>query len=163
MAEPFGVRAIAARLHRFRPLVLTGGQDAQTRAHVLQAFADDPERRVLVLSLKAGGVGLNLTSASVVFHFDRWWTAAVEAQAEDRAHRMGQSRPVQVFCYVCADTVEERVATIIRRKQAMSDVLVDNGEEGPLEGFSLPELLEAVGVSAECVPQKVHPRRGWPR
>ena len=146
VAEPFGVEAIARRLRRFAPLVLTGGQDAATRLAVLTRFAEDPQRAVLVLSLRAGGVGLNLTAASVVFHFDRWWTAAVEAQAEGRAHRMGQTRPVQVFAYVCGNTVEERIAEIIARKQRMSDLLVDNAGVNDLSGLSLPELLAAVGV-----------------
>ncbi len=144
--EPFGVHAIARRLRRFLPLVLTGGQDATTRSAVLAQFADDPRREVLVLSLRAGGIGLNLTAASVVFHFDRWWTAAVEVQAEDRAHRIGQTRPVQVFAYVCGNTVEQRIAAIIAGKQRLFDYLIDNTDPGALAGLSLPDLLQAVGV-----------------
>ena len=144
--EPFGVHAIARRLDRFSPLMLTGGQDAAARSHVLAQFAHDDRRKVLVLSLKAGGVGLNLTAASVVFHFDRWWTAAVEVQAEDRAHRMGQMRPVQVFAYVCGDTVEQRIAAIIAGKQRLFDHLVENTDAGALAGLSLPDLLHAAGA-----------------
>ena len=146
VAAPFGVRAIADRLHRFAPLSLVGGQDAATRATLLATFAEDPRRAVLVLSLKAGGVGLNLTAASVVFHFDRWWTAAVETQAEDRVHRIGQSSPVQVFAYCCGDTIERRIAEIIARKQALSDMLVDGIEIESLAQLGLADLLEAVGV-----------------
>jgi SNF2 family DNA or RNA helicase len=101
---------------------------------------------VLVLSLRAGGVGLNLTAASLVFHFDRWWTAAVEAQAEDRAHRMGQQRPVQVFTYVTPNTVESRIAEIIARKRALADLFVDGIEPEGLEGLALADLLHAAGV-----------------
>jgi SNF2 family DNA or RNA helicase len=146
VAAPFGVEAIAARLRRHAPLVLVGGQDAAAREAVLRRFADDPSRRVLVLSLRAGGVGLNLTAASVVFHFDRWWTAAVEAQAEDRAHRMGQTRPVQVFTYVCGDTVEARIAAIIARKQALFDLHVE-GDTAALARLGIDELLWAVGFT----------------
>lgn len=147
VAEPFGVRAIAHRLRRFAPLSLVGGQDAATRAALLTSFADDPRRSVLVLSLKAGGVGLNLTAASVVFHFDRWWTAAVETQAEDRAHRIGQTRPVQVFAYICGNTIEQRIADIIARKQALSDMLVDGIGIGSLAQLNLADLMLAVGMA----------------
>lgn len=143
--EPFGVHAIARRLRRFSPLVLTGEHDTAARSAILAQFADDARRQVLVLSLRAGGVGLNLTAASVVFHFDRWWTAAVEAQAEDRAHRMGQTRPVQVFAYMCGNTVEQRIAAIIEAKQRLSDYLVDDNPDA-LTGLSLSDLLQAVGV-----------------
>ncbi len=146
VAAPFGVQAIADRLRRFKPLLLIGGQDAAARAAVLAEFRNNPERAVLVLSLRAGGVGLNLTDASVVFHFDRWWTAAVETQAEDRAHRIGQTRPVHVFAYVCGGTVEERIAEIIDRKQRVSDFLVDNVDIDVLERWNLADLLHAVGA-----------------
>ena len=146
VAAPFGVQAIATRLRRFAPLILSGGQDAVTRAAVLTRFAEEEHRRVLVLSLRAGGVGLNLTAASVVFHFDRWWTAAVEQQAEDRAHRMGQTRPVQVFAYVCGETVEERIAEIIAHKQTLFDLFVDGVETESLARLDLGDLLRAVGV-----------------
>jgi SNF2 family DNA or RNA helicase len=97
VAEPFGAEAIARTLKRFNPLLLTGRMSSAARDDTLALFAADPDRHVLVSSLRAGGVGLNLTAASVVFHFDRWWNPAVETQAEDRAHRIGQTRPVQVF------------------------------------------------------------------
>ena len=143
VAEPFGVRAIARRLAGFEPLTLTGGQDRATRDAVLTEFAENPRRKVLVLSLRAGGVGLNLTAASVVFHFDRWWTSAVETQAEDRAHRIGQTRPVQVFAYVCGNTVEERIAAIIARKQKLFDMFVDGIEIAALAKLELADLLHA--------------------
>ena len=76
---------------------------------------------------------------------DRWWTAAVEAQAEDRAHRMGQTLPVQVFTYVCGDTIEQRIAAIIAGKQALFDLLVDGIGDG-LGGLTLADLLLAAGV-----------------
>ncbi|MBN8892596.1 MAG: hypothetical protein BGP12_04275 [Rhodospirillales bacterium 70-18] len=145
VAAPFGAVAIAERLRALRPLLLTGLQDATARAQAVAAFAQEPERRAMVLSLRAGGVGLNLTAASVVFHVDHWWTAAVAAQAEDRAHRIGQERPVQVFGYVCADTIETRIAAIVARKQALFDMYVDGVDMAALAGLELDDLLEAVG------------------
>ncbi len=146
VAQPFGVRAIAARLANFAPLSLTGGQDAEERRAILADFAADPARPVMILSLRAGGVGLNLTAAATVFHFDRWWTAAVEAQAEDRVHRIGQTRPVQVFTYVCEGTVESRIAEIINGKRLMADLLVDGMDMGTLARWDLADLLAAAGA-----------------
>jgi SNF2 family DNA or RNA helicase len=146
VAEPFGVCAVQRQLARFAPLSVVGGQHPIERAATLRRFAEDPERSVLVVSLKAGGAGLNLTAASVVFHLDRWWTAAVERQAEDRVHRIGQTRPVQGFTYVCGETVEESVAAIIAGKQTMSDLVIDEVQPDLLARLSLEELLLAVGV-----------------
>jgi len=80
----------------------------------------------LVLSLRAGGQGLNLQVASYVFHFDRWWNPAVEHQAEDRSHRLGQSIPVHVYKYTCEGTIEERIDRILREKQSLFDEIVDD-------------------------------------
>src|SRR3954462_14747948 len=83
---------------------------------------------VFVLSLKAGGTGLNLTRASHVFHFDRWWNPAVENQATDRAFRIGQMRNVQVHKFVCAGTVEEKINTMIESKKDIASQIVGTGE-----------------------------------
>ena len=108
--EPFGVAMLARHLAPFRPIVLSGGMQPASRDAAMATFARDPARSVMVLSLRAGGIGLNLTAASSVFHFDRWWNPAVEAQAEDRTHRIGQTRPVRTYAYLCPDTVEQRIA-----------------------------------------------------
>jgi SNF2 family DNA or RNA helicase len=79
----------------------------------------------LVLSLRAGGQGLNLQEASYVFHFDRWWNPAVERQAEDRSHRIGQTMPVTVYAYTCMDTIEDRIAQLLEEKQRLFDNVVD--------------------------------------
>jgi SNF2 family DNA or RNA helicase len=100
--EPFGARRLARELSGFSPLLLVGDTDSATRSSRVAEFERDPGRHTMVLSLRAGGVGLNLTSASHVFHFDRWWNPAVEAQAEDRTYRIGQSRPVHVYAYSAA-------------------------------------------------------------
>ena len=88
------------------------------------------ERRlpVFLLSLKAGGTGLNLTRADHVIHVDRWWNPAVEDQATDRAHRIGQTRPVQVHRMITQGTIEERVAELLRRKRSLADAVLGRGE-----------------------------------
>lgn len=124
--QPYGVQEIARRLHRFQPLVYTGDQTAWERDRVIATFKWRTEHKALVLSLRAGGQGLNLQDASYVFHFDRWWNPAVERQAEDRTHRLGQTVPVTVYKYVCEGTIEERIDEILRQKQALFDGLVDD-------------------------------------
>ncbi|MBI3966628.1 MAG: DEAD/DEAH box helicase [Chloroflexi bacterium] len=121
-----GVRAIAAQLRSYRPLLFTGDLSVQQRDAVVRQFRENPKHRALVLSLRAGGQGLNLQEASYVFHFDRWWNPAVERQAEDRSHRLGQSFPVHVYKYVCEDTIEEQIDEILRRKQRLFDEVVDD-------------------------------------
>ncbi len=123
---PFGVDAIAARLLEFSPLTYTGAMPLQRREAVLERFRDDTTHRALILSLRAGGQGLNLQQASYVFHFDRWWNPAVERQAEDRSHRLGQQDPVHVYLYTCEGTIEERIDQIIQEKRALFDAWVDD-------------------------------------
>lgn len=146
VAEPFGVAMLARHLAPFRPLVLAGGMSAAARDAAMTIFARDPGRSVMVLSLRAGGVGLNLTAASNVFHFDRWWNPAVEAQAEDRAHRIGQTRRVRTFAYLCPGTIEQRIAEILAEKQALFADLVDDVAIAALRRLDLPTLLRAVDV-----------------
>ncbi|MDP3063334.1 MAG: DEAD/DEAH box helicase [Chloroflexota bacterium] len=124
--QQFGVSAIASRLSDLRPLSYTGGLSSPQRQAVLQVFKADPSRKVLVLSLRAGGLGLNLQEASYVFHFDRWWNPAVEHQAEGRSHRLGQVFPVHVYKYTCEGTIEERIDSILKDKQMLFDEIVDD-------------------------------------
>ena len=98
---------------------------------------------VFLLSLKAGGTGLNLTRADHVVHVDRWWNPAVEDQATDRAHRIGQTRPVQVHRMITEGTVEERVAELLRRKRSLADAVLGRGEAALTE-LSNAELLDLV-------------------
>ena len=83
--------------------------------------ADGPQ--VFILSLKAGGYGLNLTAASQVIHFDQWWNPAVHEQATDRAHRIGQKNPVQVRRFICKGTLEERIATMLQSKRNLAEMI----------------------------------------
>jgi SNF2 family DNA or RNA helicase len=142
--ESFGARRIAAALRQHKPLLLTGDIDPSERAAIVAAFERDPARRVMVLSLRAGGIGLNLTVASQVFHFDRWWNPAVEAQAEDRAHRIGQERPVHVAAYLSENTVEERIDEILHDKQALFADVIDGVDATHLRRLDLDTLLTIV-------------------
>lgn len=111
-------------------LFLHGGTPAAKRDQMVQAFqAEKDGPSIFILSLRAGGVGLNLTRANHVFHFDRWWNPAVENQATDRAFRIGQKRAVQVYKFVVAGTLEERIHTLIESKQSLAESIVGNGED----------------------------------
>lgn len=110
-------------------LFLHGSTPATQRDKLVQAFQSDDGPPVFVLSLRAGGAGLNLTQANHVFHYDRWWNPAVENQATDRAFRIGQQRNVQVHKFVVAGTLEERIHDLIENKQALAQSIVGSGEE----------------------------------
>lgn len=111
-------------------LFLYGGTRKQQREEMIDRFQNDPQGpRIFILSLKAGGTGLNLTRANHVFHFDRWWNPAVENQATDRAFRIGQTRNVQVHKFVCTGTLEERINELIESKKALAEQTVDAGEQ----------------------------------
>lgn len=114
------------------------------RAEQVRRFQEDPKCEVFVGSLLASGVGIDLTAASVVIHYDRWWNPAKEAQATDRVHRIGQSRGVQVFKLITKDTIEERIDWLIKDKLRLIDTL--DSEEGPdlFKNFSKKELLALV-------------------
>jgi HJR/Mrr/RecB family endonuclease len=123
--ENFGVGAVARGLSEYRPLTYTGAMTQEARQSTLTRFKSEPDRGVLVLSLRAGGQGLNLQEASYVVHFDRWWNPASERQAEDRSHRMGQTQPVDVYTYTCSGTIEERIAKLLEDKQQLFDTVID--------------------------------------
>jgi SNF2 family DNA or RNA helicase len=142
--EFFGARRLARELAAFSPLLLTGDLDPILRANRIAEFERDHRRPTMVISLRAGGVGLNLTSASRVFHFDRWWNPAVEAQAEDRTHRIGQSRPVHVYAYLCSDTIEERIEGILSEKRALFADVIDGVETAALRRLDLDALLGVI-------------------
>jgi SNF2 family DNA or RNA helicase len=108
--------------------------------------------RVFILSLKAGGTGLNLTAANHVFHFDRWWNPAVENQATDRAFRIGQRRNVQVHKFLCAGTLEEKIDEMIERKQEIASSIVGTGE-GWLTELSNAQLKELFELRREAIGQ----------
>ena len=125
-SDTAGVAAAASHLREFNPLVITGEVPLQDRPSIIERFKSDSRHQALVISLRAGGLGLNLQEASYVFHLDRWWNPAVERQAEDRSHRMGQTAKVNVIKYSCTSTIEERIDGILARKQDLFDRLVDD-------------------------------------
>jgi SNF2 family DNA or RNA helicase len=122
----FGVRRLADALREFHPLRFTGSMTLSQRAEVVERFTHRPEHKVLLLSLRAGGQGLNLQSASYVFHLDRWWNPAIEEQADSRAHRLGQTYPVTIYRYLCANTIEERIDAKLQEKRRMFQEVVED-------------------------------------
>jgi SNF2 family DNA or RNA helicase len=132
-------------------LFLHGGVPRGQRDRMVQRFQSDEDAPpIFVLSLKAGGTGLNLQRASHVFHFDRWWNPAVEDQATDRAFRIGQTRRVQVHKLVCAGTLEERIDEMIAKKRGLAARVVGQGE-GWLTELSLDELRFVMALRPEAV------------
>jgi len=142
----FGARAIAAHLARFRPLLYTGDMSVWERERIIRTFKEDDGHGALVLSLRAGGQGLNLQEASYVFHFDRWWNPAVERQAEDRSHRLGQQYPVHVYAYLCEQTIEERVEAVLRGKERLFREVVDGVTLDLRAMLTTSELFGLVGL-----------------
>ncbi|WP_237742768.1 DEAD/DEAH box helicase [Actinopolymorpha alba] len=129
-----------------RTLFLHGGVGAKKREQLVTAFQAG-EAPVFLLSLKAGGVGLTLTQATHVVHFDRWWNPAVEDQATDRAYRIGQDRPVQVHRLVTEGTLEDRIADLMRAKRDLADAVVGSGEAWLTE-LSDAELADLVALGS---------------
>ena len=127
-------------------LVLHGGTPVKQRQGLVRSFQEDDRLPFMVLSLKAGGTGLNLTAGSHVIHFDRWWNPAVENQATDRAFRIGQKKNVLVHKFVCRGTVEERIDELITGKQKLSDEVLSGGAESALTEMSNEELISMVSL-----------------
>jgi SNF2 family DNA or RNA helicase len=128
-------------------LFLHGGTPQKQRDRMVARFqrggSQDHDAPIFVLSLKAGGTGLNLTAANHVFHFDRWWNPAVENQATDRAFRIGQTRDVQVHKFICAGTLEEHIDELIESKKALAESVVGAGESWLTE-LSTDELRDVM-------------------
>ena len=119
---------IGARFNH-TPQFLYGGLSQKERMEIVDKFQNDSSERILLLSLRAAGVGLNLTAANFVIHYDLWWNPAVESQATDRAYRIGQNRTVQVYRFICANTFEERINEMINSKRDLADMTVAAGEK----------------------------------
>ncbi len=127
-------------------LVLHGGTAVAKRQELVRRFHEDERSPFFVLSLKAGGAGLNLTAASHVVHFDRWWNPAVENQATDRAFRIGQTKNVLVHKFVCRGTVEDNIDRLIESKQQLVRDVLEGGAELLLTEMSDKELLNLVAL-----------------
>ncbi len=134
-------------------LFLHGGVPKKQRDRMVDRFQDEPDGPPLfILSLKAGGTGLNLTRANHVFHFDRWWNPAVENQATDRAFRLGQTKNVQVHKFVCAGTLEERIDEMIEQKKEVAAGVVGSGEAW-LTQLSTLQLRNLFALQKTAVPE----------
>ncbi len=127
-------------------LVLHGETEVRKRQEIVRRFQEDEGVGFFVLSLKAGGAGLNLTAASHVVHFDRWWNPAIENQATDRAFRIGQTKNVLVHKFVCRGTVEEKIDQLIESKRQLSKDLLEGGTELLLTELKDAELLKLVAL-----------------
>lgn len=132
-------------------LFLHGGTTQTQRQQIIDTFQKEGSSvPVLILSLKAGGVGLNLTAATHVFHFDRWWNPAVENQATDRAYRIGQTRTVQVHKFVIRGTLEERIDQMIESKIALAENIIGSGEQWLTE-LNTDQLREVLSLRNDTV------------
>ncbi len=132
-------------------LFLHGGTNKKQRDLMVQRFQEEKRGApIFILSLKAGGVGLNLTAASHVFHFDRWWNPAVENQATDRAFRIGQQKNVQVHKFISVGTLEERIDAMIEQKKELAESIIGSGENWLTE-LSTAELRDLFALSREAV------------
>lgn len=127
-------------------LVLHGATHVKQRAKLVEAFQEEQGPPFFVLSLKAGGTGLNLTKAAHVIHFDRWWNPAVENQATDRAYRIGQKKNVLVHKFICRGTIEEKIDELIDSKKSLADEMFSGGGESLLTEMSNEELMRVVAL-----------------
>ena len=149
------------QLFGFEPLFLHGGVPLQERDRMVEAFQSGTGPQVFVLSLRAGGTGLNLARANHVFHYDRWWNPAVENQATDRAFRIGQTRNVMVHKFICAGTLEDRIDAMITAKSAMAEEVVGTGESWLTE-LSDEELKATLALSpGTAVDEDEDETRNW--
>ena len=140
MTEP--LRAFLETIFHHPGLVLHGSVPVAKRKKLIQTFQDNAYCPFMVLSLKAGGVGLNLTQANHVVHFDRWWNPAVENQATDRAFRIGQTKKVLVHKFVTRGTIEEKIDLMISEKQALADQVVTSSAQGLITEMDDKDLLD---------------------
>ena len=144
MTEPLS--AFLAEVFGRPGLVLDGRVAVKKRMNLVKRFQEDEQLPFFILSLKAGGTGLNLTAASQVIHFDRWWNPAVEAQATDRAFRIGQKKNVLVHQFVCRGTVEEKIESLIQGKKRMSAEVLEGGADTLLTELDDRQLLDIVSL-----------------
>ena len=119
---------------------LTGSRNQRQREEAVKKFQKDPTCSLFLISLKAGGVGLNLTAADYVFILDPWWNPASEMQALNRAHRIGQENQVFVYRFISKDTIEEKIQKLQERKRELAETFVTSNN--PLRSLSEKELLE---------------------
>jgi SNF2 family DNA or RNA helicase len=145
--DEYGVASLESILKPFGVSVLKGGLTDAARDSALQRFRTDPKVCVLLATLKTGGVGLTLTEANYVFHYDHWWNPATMWQAEDRVHRKGQQRGVNVYSFWTQKTIEERIHEKLRERGLLFDEVVNSLSETDVEkAISTDDWLDMLGV-----------------
>ena len=127
--------------------ILTGSTSKEKRRELVTSFNKD-KTPVFLISLKAGGTGLNLTAASIVIHFDPWWNMAAQNQATDRAHRIGQTNVVTVYRLIMKDTLEEKILKLQEKKAGLSEEIIAEGSIGEMIKTK-DEFLELLGESQD--------------
>ncbi len=123
---------------------ITGSTSKEKRLQMVKEF-NEGEVPVFLISLKAGGVGLNLTGADVVIHYDPWWNLAVQNQATDRAHRIGQTKKVTVYKLIAKGTIEEKIQKLQEKKKDLAEQVI-GGEAAQLGSLGREEIMELLGV-----------------
>lgn len=137
---------LAPRLDGFPARIYHGGLSTQARDETLLWFKQNAGPCMLMVSLKAGGVGLNLQEAATVVMFDRWWNPAAEDQAMQRAHRFGRTRPLHVLRFIVDDTVEQRIAVLLQKKRVLFNEYVNEAENAEIEKLSHSDLRQILGL-----------------
>lgn len=151
-----GIDKLEEALKPYGTAKIVGGQPESARNREVERFKHLPEVPILLASVRAGGVGLNLTEASYVVHFDHWWNPAVMWQAEARVHRYGQTRGVNVYSYWMVDTIEERIHATLQKKGLLFEDVVDGLSESQIDDLiSTDEWLEMLGVKVQ---ERVQPK-----
>ena len=128
------------------PLFFHGSLNVKQREEIIKNFQEDINHKIMILSLKAGGLGLNLTSASNVIHYDLWWNPAVEDQATDRTYRIGQDKNVMIHRFITLSTFEEKIDKIIKDKRELANAAVFEGERTITE-LSDDEIYEIFSLA----------------
>lgn len=123
---------------------IIGATPKEKRVEMVRTFNED-DTPVFLISLKAGGTGLNLTGADVIIHYDPWWNQAAQNQATDRAHRIGQTKNVTVYKLIVKDTIEEKIVQMQETKRNLADSVLE-GENGSITQMSKEELLELLAI-----------------
>lgn len=147
------LKFLEPKLKKFDPFIYHGGLSDHKRDSIIKKFQNEDESKLLLMSLKAGGLGLNLQRANYVYHFDQWWNPATSMQAEDRVHRIGQEKTVFVTTLMTKGTIEEKIQKVLERKRLLFKEVIDNLSEVSLtEALSKEELFSLFNL--KVVPQK---------
>ena len=139
------IQQLASKKLKEEVLFLHGSQTRKEKANVIDTFQENPDYKILVATLKTGGTGLNLTAAQNVIHYDLWWNPAVENQATDRVHRIGQENDVMVYRFITKGTLEEAIDEISKRKTDLSKKAISN-DETFLTEMTNEELKEVLSL-----------------